>query len=238
MGEWISVKDRLPSEDGNYLVYCGLLSVDSFSVDMKDFVFRDGNITHWMPLPEPPTDKPGVLKTIYETPETCEHCYEHLSLEWSFCPECGHVTPWAHERNVEGAGISFESILGKHVLSGIDYVKECEEIYKGHKEALDSVLFTLDGITFKLTENPDDGYRSYCEELELAECSPKYTFQGIEVIVSMLDGDDKDCIVITDSKNGEIILIAGTDYTEDYYPICVFEYYPENMSCNQNKSNE
>lgn len=59
----------------------------------EDIGYR--TFTHWMPLPEPPTDKPGVLKTIYETPEICECCYAHLSLEWSFCPECGHVTPWA-----------------------------------------------------------------------------------------------------------------------------------------------
>lgn len=37
---------------------------------------------------------PGVLQTIYETPETCPHCFEHLSLDWSFCPECGRTTPW------------------------------------------------------------------------------------------------------------------------------------------------
>ena len=64
--EWISIKDRLP-EDNQWIVFCvsgcdeslcgcydsvfkkeffvGLVSKDSYSMD---------NITHWIPLPEPP----------------------------------------------------------------------------------------------------------------------------------------------------------------------------------------
>lgn len=37
----------------------------------------------------------GVLRTIYDTPESCPNCFEHLSLEWSYCPECGRPTPWS-----------------------------------------------------------------------------------------------------------------------------------------------
>ena len=61
-GQWISVKDRLPTEDGRYLVM-----VDGKSEPiMKDwkqglFVFinladlkRCGEETHWMPLPKGP----------------------------------------------------------------------------------------------------------------------------------------------------------------------------------------
>jgi len=35
------------------------------------------------------------LKTTWETPETCPHCMEHLSRDWSFCPECGRPTDWS-----------------------------------------------------------------------------------------------------------------------------------------------
>jgi len=62
--EWISVKDRLPREPENYLVYDdiserigireyysnGFYSIDS---DGEDGLHTD-NITHWQPLPEPP----------------------------------------------------------------------------------------------------------------------------------------------------------------------------------------
>ena len=61
MGEWISVKDRLPEKEGRYLIY------DGDRVDAADYIYNSGPIwldtaegyynykpTHWMPLPEPP----------------------------------------------------------------------------------------------------------------------------------------------------------------------------------------
>lgn len=45
--------------------------------------------------------KCAVLRTIYETPESCSNCMEHLSLEWSFCPECGRPTDWANSEPKE-----------------------------------------------------------------------------------------------------------------------------------------
>lgn len=80
---WISVKDRLPGEDGRYLVYnmsyCNAVAlVTSFSTcleNVEDYAFEgekrpgwfsyddeygyyeiDG-VTHWMPLPEPPKEE-------------------------------------------------------------------------------------------------------------------------------------------------------------------------------------
>lgn len=35
------------------------------------------------------------LTTTWETSESCPKCNEHLSRDWSFCPECGRVTDWA-----------------------------------------------------------------------------------------------------------------------------------------------
>ena len=77
--EWISVKDRLPEEDGNYLVchwfmktpiisLCGFAKdgeeVDEYDLKWQKNVWYDycseygyvaiNDITHWMPLPQPP----------------------------------------------------------------------------------------------------------------------------------------------------------------------------------------
>ena len=79
MAEWISVKDRLPEENGRYLCYivdgngyqrmlCFALNLET--VDDYDFYhqnyagfydydseygyFEYTDVTHWMPLPEPP----------------------------------------------------------------------------------------------------------------------------------------------------------------------------------------
>lgn len=58
--EWISVKDRLPYNDGTFLVYSEYhyycqMSVGSFDSYLK--VFYPDKVTHWMPLPNPPSNE-------------------------------------------------------------------------------------------------------------------------------------------------------------------------------------
>ena len=63
--EWISVEERLPEENGEYLVYTkyGWFDVERFKLwddDDTDGGYwweYEGIVTHWMPLPEPPTEK-------------------------------------------------------------------------------------------------------------------------------------------------------------------------------------
>lgn len=70
---WISVKDKLPKEDGKYMVwYRGELDICEFDAESQTFGYTyddydemyshlvywddsmDKKVTHWMPLPEPP----------------------------------------------------------------------------------------------------------------------------------------------------------------------------------------
>jgi hypothetical protein len=60
--EWISVNDRLPEKSGDYLVTDSMAKmVAYFSYEHKEWDFfgldfwKDADITHWMPLPPPPT---------------------------------------------------------------------------------------------------------------------------------------------------------------------------------------
>lgn len=67
--EWISVEDRLPEESGRYLCYYrGSNLICPYSAIYKMFNACDDAdeewnkqyammITHWMPLPSPPTEK-------------------------------------------------------------------------------------------------------------------------------------------------------------------------------------
>lgn len=74
MSEWISVKDRMPEDDGYYMVYAkgywgnnrliGDLAISKFDknyetpwgIERGKARGWKGIITHWMPLPEPPED--------------------------------------------------------------------------------------------------------------------------------------------------------------------------------------
>ena len=57
---WISVKDKMPEEYGDVLVFRvynqrPMMSVDTYDTDRKRFSkYHNCGITHWMPLPEPP----------------------------------------------------------------------------------------------------------------------------------------------------------------------------------------
>jgi hypothetical protein len=63
MSEWISVKDRMPEEGVDVLVYGDIYlnrnrkGADVDFVDRESgnfFYYDEGEVTHWRPLPEPP----------------------------------------------------------------------------------------------------------------------------------------------------------------------------------------
>ena len=67
VGGWISVKDRLPEKSGQYLCWFGANKVvigpaiETYVDEWKAFgdlisLEKYPNITHWMPLPEPPKE--------------------------------------------------------------------------------------------------------------------------------------------------------------------------------------
>ena len=56
MAEWIDVNERLPNRNGRYLTHCdfngdSLVTILWFEKYNECF---DEEVTHWMPLPEPP----------------------------------------------------------------------------------------------------------------------------------------------------------------------------------------
>ena len=61
--EWISVEERLPEESAWYLVniinHFGL-DVVTFTHYTKGYGWGVPDVTHWMPLPEPPKMKGGA----------------------------------------------------------------------------------------------------------------------------------------------------------------------------------
>lgn len=64
MADWISVRERLPEQVGDYLVctedaevfVCDYIPSVEFWM-CGDEIICFGRITHWMPLPEPPKEE-------------------------------------------------------------------------------------------------------------------------------------------------------------------------------------
>ena len=134
--------------------------------------------------------------------------------------------------------MELKDLCGKHIFSGCELSSTEREELSGYFVDCGVCLFTLDGITYKAVENPDDGYRSYMDELEISDVAPRYSFDGVDVICYMQENDYTDILVIRDAHNGKTILEVGTDMYDSYYPMCRFLYQPENMTCNAGKDEQ
>lgn len=69
MSEWISVKDRLPMKNDRVLVYRPEMKESDVGAVSVQFGWncrrKKTDITHWMPLPEPPSERGDTkIKTV------------------------------------------------------------------------------------------------------------------------------------------------------------------------------
>lgn len=131
---------------------------------------------------------------------------------------------------------------GIHYLSGIGYsTKE----YGWSNKGINVYLFCIDGKTYGAYEDPDDGYRSFgCLEEMDAKCQYTFPPQAVRVVNKRVDRkiehdgwleyENKFMIHILDAVNGKEVLVVGTDYSESYYPMAIFNYTPENLEINKN----
>lgn len=132
--------------------------------------------------------------------------------------------------------IKLKKLCGVHLLQGFELTTQKAKQYCDEDEC-NVVKFKLDGITYIAVEDPDDGYRSWCEEIKITDEEPKYSIPDCKVICKMKPHDisgDHDVLIGVDAHTGLVVFEIGTLYTDDYYPECHFEYHPENMVCNLN----
>lgn len=125
--------------------------------------------------------------------------------------------------------------LGKHILSGCEYNEiKVERWYSEKSNTLD---FVLDGKEYRCIEDPNDGYRSALDEIvELPSGTVKNIFPECEVFGKMMPNDryEKNEIVqLFDILNTKIVLEFGTQNYNDYYPMFIGTFHPENMAVNQ-----
>jgi hypothetical protein len=130
--------------------------------------------------------------------------------------------------------MELKDFVGLHKLSGVDMNNErTESEWGGGFEDCQVVNFILDGKVYTAIENPSDGYRSMLREIKLSDAATrtiKNRFSPVRVIGIIRDGEVLD---LFDVHTGKAILSIGTKDENDYYPVFVAEFTPENMAINQ-----
>lgn len=142
--------------------------------------------------------------------------------------------------------IKLEDLLGEHWLDAVDYNTVQRESWTGRLTDANSITFRLDGVCYTAIEDPDDGYRSTMEELIVDDdVTMKNVFNPTWVLCrpsepkreyysSEHSNDDGiELIEFVDVWNGEVILVVGTDHSDQWYPVFVSNWIPENMAVNR-----
>ena len=129
--------------------------------------------------------------------------------------------------------VTLESLVGQHTLTGVDF--ETQTFNNGYRDEYCQVVnFVLDGETYTASEDPDDGYRSCMREIKKSNNVVKNMFASCNVIGTMRvpDYGTSEIIDLTDSITRKVVLSVGTENTDDYYPMWVADFTPENMAVN------
>jgi hypothetical protein len=126
----------------------------------------------------------------------------------------------------ENGEVEFKDLLGKHDLSGVDYID-----IEADGEPAQQCRFVLNGVTYTATEDPSDGYRSCLGTLKATPGrSVANTFKPCRVDAVLSPEPTEDCLVFHDANTGLEILRIGTHNDDDYYPSFVANFQPQHMS--------
>src|SRR5678815_355131 len=118
---------------------------------------------------------------------------------------------------------TLESLVGEHVLTAVEFDTDPRrDEWSGPANA---IYFTLDGVTYKVTEDPDDGYRSSMRDIEVSDRVLSNTFEACRVVARYITGKrhdndysyGNDLLECIDTTTGKVVLAVGTENCNDYY---------------------
>lgn len=117
---------------------------------------------------------------------------------------------------------------GWHELSGF-----CECTFRNayDEEDINALIIRIDDKNYLCYEDPSDGYRSYSKFKETdKECTN--TFPPQRVMLKHSCRHDYKAYKFY-NPDFELVLLVGTDNYDDYYPVAVWEWHPENLPINK-----
>lgn len=139
--------------------------------------------------------------------------------------------------------MKLRDLVGVHLMTGIETGTVKRANWWSGEDNCNYVKFRLDGVTYMAVEDPDNGYRSMCRNLEVVDEECRTKLPDILVECKMRDDEhddiwgteENDILEFYDVSNKQMFMAVGTGNTNDYYPYFAFEYTPEVLSCNAMK---
>lgn len=133
--------------------------------------------------------------------------------------------------------VELKDLVGLHQLTGVDMDNELTKEHYGWEEFMHCqvINFMLDGITYTVSENPEDGYRSSMREILVSNKPIKNKFEPVQVNGVMRPntrGYSNDIVDFYDVKTGKVVLSVGTEDLDDWYPNFVGYFDPTAMAIN------
>lgn len=127
--------------------------------------------------------------------------------------------------------MSWDDLLGDRVLMAIR-----TDVRHPFDPDASGVALDLGDLTVFVFEDPDDGYRSSAGAPLTAKAS-MYEYAGsptyIRAPVTITAwGEHGTGIILTDRRNGKVVLRLGTDESDDYYPCFVCDWRPQDLADN------
>lgn len=129
--------------------------------------------------------------------------------------------------------MELKDLAGMHELTGVDEDAAVVKDWLGNDRVANCLNFTLDGKTYSAIEDESDGYRSSMSEIVVTDRKLSNTFAPIKVLAGMQANKYNDILELRDTKNGKVILSVGTDNEDNWYPLFVASWVPENASVNE-----
>lgn len=130
--------------------------------------------------------------------------------------------------------MELQDLVGLHKLTGVDF-QILEADHEDRYEDAQLVHFVLDGITYTVTEDRDDGYRSAMQEIRVSKIKVTNRFKAVQVLAMMRNADYTEILDLVDLANAKVILSVGTDRSDIYYPVFVGNWTPANMHVNESQ---
>jgi len=118
---------------------------------------------------------------------------------------------------------------GEHLLTGA----ETHVIGTSEGEDVNAISFILDGITYTVEEDAEDGYRSSAGTIKENDYVVKNIFPACRVDVihkEVSENGNCEIIELRDTTTKKVVLEVGTDNSDDYYPSYVSSFMPEAMA--------